>query len=106
VATHQIGECAAVKNILQVWLKLTTVAVVVGAFTYGSGFAAEKKKADPQGPACNSLKAETDCMPREDCSWIAASVDTKTQKVKRKAYCRAKPKPKPKTKAKAPATPQ
>ena len=56
-----------------------------------------KKKAEPKPPACNTLKDETGCGAREDCTWVAASIDTKTQKEKRKAYCRSKPK------AKAPA---
>jgi len=50
----------------------------------------------PKPPACNTLKDETACKAREDCSWVKASVDSKTGKEKRKAYCRKKPAPKKK----------
>jgi hypothetical protein len=55
--------------------------------------------ADAQGKpksACNALKDEAACKANATCSWVAASVDAKTGKQKRKAYCRTKPKPKAK----------
>jgi len=82
------------RNLLPRLLGVSAVAVVLAAFAYGSVSAEEKKKAEPKPAACNSLKEEAACTAREDCSWIAASVDSKTNKVKRKAYCRAKPKSK------------
>ena len=52
----------------------------------------------PKPPACKTLKEEDACKAREDCTWVKASVDAKTGKEKRKAYCRTKPKPKTKKK--------
>ena len=57
---------------------------------------APKAKAPPAPPACNTLKDETACKARADCSWVKASVDAKTGKEKRKAYCRRKPAPRKK----------
>jgi hypothetical protein len=74
-------------------LQLSAAALVISAFAYGSVSAAEKKKeAAKAPPACNSLKDESACTPRADCTWVAAVKDAKTDKQKRKAYCRAKPK--------------
>jgi len=75
---------------------MSAAAIVLTALAFGSVMAEtqEKKKADPKPPACNTLKEEDGCKAREDCQFIAASIDSKTQKVKRKAYCRSKPKPK------------
>jgi hypothetical protein len=50
----------------------------------------------PKPPACKTLKDEDACKAREDCTWVKASVDAKTGKEKRKAYCRSKPKAKKK----------
>ena len=77
-------------------LGIFAVAVVAAAFTFGGVSAEEKKKGDPKPAACNSMKEQVGCAARTDCSWIAASVDSKTGKEKRKAYCRAKPKAKAK----------
>jgi hypothetical protein len=84
-------------NLLQRSLVVSAAAIVIAALTYGGVSAEEKKKGEPKPPTCNSLKDETACKAREDCSWIAASIDAKTNKEKRKAYCRAKPKSKKKT---------
>jgi hypothetical protein len=43
-------------------------------------------------PACSSLKDEGSCKTRDDCGWVPASIDQKTQKEKRKGYCRGRPK--------------
>ena len=83
-------------NWLQRSLEISAVAVVIGALAYG-GVSAEESKGTPKPAACNSLKDEAACTGRTDCSWIAASVDPKTNKQKRKAYCRSKPKSKTKT---------
>lgn len=42
--------------------------------------------------ACNTLKDEGACKTRDDCTWVSVALDTKTQKEKRKAYCRVMPK--------------
>ena len=74
-------------------LQLSAAALVLSAFAYGGVSAAEKKKEAAKAPAaCNSLKDESACEAREDCTWVAAVKDAKTGKEKRRAYCRAKPK--------------
>jgi hypothetical protein len=50
--------------------------------------------------ACNTIKEETACKADATCTWIAALMDQKTGKQKRKAYCKSKPKPKAKEPAK------
>jgi hypothetical protein len=75
-------------------LAAAAAGIVVLSFAFGSVSAEEKKKKEPLPPACNTLKDEFGCMNRQDCTWVHASVDPKTQKEKRKAYCRAKPKKK------------
>ncbi len=81
------------------YLGATAAAVAVAVFAFGAQ--AQEKKADPKAAkkavaACNSLKEQTACEGRTDCSWVAESKDAKTGKVKKKAYCRAKPTPKKK----------
>jgi hypothetical protein len=75
-------------------LKLSAAALILSAFAYGGVSAAEKKKkeAAPKPAVCNSLKAEGECEARQDCTWVAAVMDKKSGKEKRRAYCRAKPK--------------
>ena len=74
-------------------LQLSAAARVLSAFAYGDVSAAEKsKEVAKRPPACNSLKEESACTPREDCTWVDAVKDAKTGKQKRRAYCRAKPK--------------
>ena len=69
-------------------------AIVVLAASFGN-VSAETAKA-PKPPACKTIKEETGCRARDDCQWVAAVVDTKTGKEKRKAYCRSAPVPKKK----------
>jgi hypothetical protein len=76
---------------------LGAAAIVVLAAS-NANVSAETAKAPPKPPACNTLKEEAGCKGRDDCQWVAASVDAKTGKEKRKAYCRSVPKAKPKTK--------
>ena len=67
-------------------LQLSAAALLLSAFAYGGVSAAEKKKeATKRPPACNSLKAEADCTAREDCTWVAAVMDKKSGKEKRRA---------------------
>ena len=79
-------------------LGLSAAAVIIAALVYGGVSAQERRTAEAKAAACNSLKDESACGGREDCSWIAASVDPKTNKEKRRAYCRSKPKSKAKAK--------
>jgi len=82
------------KILLQRSLGVCAAGVVVAALAYGGVSAEEKKKGEPKPPACNSLKVEADCVARNDCSWVKASISKKTGKETRKAYCRSKPKTK------------
>jgi|SRR5262249_21009619 hypothetical protein len=79
-------------------------AATLGLVLLGWGAQAQapaKKEAAPKAapakksPACNSLKAQTDCEGRTDCRWVGESKDAKG-KVKKKAYCQSKPKEAPK----------
>ena len=81
-------------HLLNRCLGIGAAAIVFAALAYGGVSAEEKKKAEPKPAACKSMKMETDCTARNDCSWVQASVDKKSGKEKRKAYCRTKPKSK------------
>ena len=50
-------------------------------------------KAKPKS-ACNAIKEESACKADATCKWVAALMDQKTGKQKRRAYCKSKPKPK------------
>jgi len=72
---------------------LGVAAVVLLAASFGNVSA----ETAPKPPACTTLKEESACRPRDDCQWVAAVVDSKSGKEKRKAYCRKAPaKKKPK----------
>ena len=60
------------------------------------------KTAKPKS-VCNSITEEAACKANATCAWVAALMDAKTGKQKRKAYCRTRPKPPTKKKAKEPA---
>jgi len=81
-------------NLFNRSLGIGGAAIVMEDLAFGGVSAEEKKKAEPKPAACKTMTAEADCTAREDCSWVQASVDKKTGKEKRKAYCRTKPKPK------------
>lgn len=66
---------------------LGVAAVVLLAASFGNVSA----ETAPKPPACTTLKEESGCRGREDCQWVAAVVDSKTGKEKRKAYCRRAP---------------
>jgi hypothetical protein len=66
---------------------LGVAAVVLLAASFGNVSA----ETAPKPPACTTLKEESACKAREDCQWVAAVVDSKTGKEKRKAYCRRAP---------------
>jgi hypothetical protein len=75
-------------------LGVAAVATAFAVFAFGAQAQAPMKKS----PACKSLKEEGACKARDECTWVAAVVDAKTQKEKRKGYCRAMPKASPKKK--------
>jgi hypothetical protein len=82
-------------NVLNRSLAIGAAAIVFAALAYSGVSAEEKKKAaEPKPAACKTMTAEADCTARTDCSWVKASIDAKTGKEKRKAYCRTKPKSK------------
>jgi len=63
---------------------------------------AAKSAAKPKTKSvCNAITEEAACKANTTCAWVAALMDAKTGKQKRKAYCRTKPKPP--TKKKEPA---
>ena len=60
-------------------------AIVVLAASHGKVLA----QAAPKPPACKTMSDESACKGRDDCQWVAAVVDSKSGKEKRKAYCRS-----------------
>jgi hypothetical protein len=82
----QPQELLAMNNVLR-GLGVSAVAAAFAVFVFDAQAQAPKK-----APACNSLKDEGACKTRDDCTWVSALVDAKTQKEKRKGYCRAMPK--------------
>jgi len=60
------------------------VVLLVGA----SGMAQDAAKKPVTKSACNAITEETACKANTSCRWIAAIMDEKTGKPKRKAYCR------------------
>jgi hypothetical protein len=72
---------------------LSATAFVLLAASFAN-VSAETKA--PKPPACSTLKDEFACRGRDDCQWVAAVIDSKTGKEKRKAYCGRKPAPKKK----------
>ena len=64
---------------------------VAVAFVLAASIANVSAETAAPPPACKTLKDEAACKARDDCSWVAAVVDSKTGKEKRKAYCRKKP---------------
>lgn len=74
-------------------LGISIATLAIAAFAYGAS-AQEKKKepAKKPPPACKTIKAQAGCEARDDCWWVAASIDEKTKKQKKAAYCQSKPK--------------
>jgi len=86
-------------------------ALVLGAYSANAQQKAPEKttpapakteKVAKAKSACNAKTEETACKADATCAWVAALMDAKTNKQKRKAYCKTKPKP-PAKKAKEPA---
>jgi hypothetical protein len=75
------------KTILGV-LGVATGVLLAASFGNVSAETAPKPK---KPPACSTLKDEAACKAREDCQWVAAVVDSKTGKEKRKAACTRAP---------------
>jgi hypothetical protein len=78
-------------------VKFSAAAGILAALAFGGEAVAQKKKeaAMPKPAACRTIMSESDCTPREDCTWREAVMDKKSGKERRKASCAAKPKPKP-----------
>ena len=73
------------KAIARVLGASAAVAVLlVGA----TGIAQDAAKTPKTKSACNAITEETACKGNASCRWIAAIMDEKTGKPKRKAYCR------------------
>ena len=60
------------------------------------------KKAPKAKSVCNAITEETACKTNDTCRWVAALMDAKTGKQKRKAYCRTQAKSTKKTPAEPP----
>ena len=91
-------------------IRWTLGTLAVAALMIGVAAQAQEKKAEPAAKTekkakpksvCNSIAEEAACKANATCAWVAALMDAKTGKQKRKAYCRTKPKPP--TKKKDPA---
>ena len=64
----------------------TAAAVLLfGVAAYAQEAAKKPVKAKS---ACNAMTEETACKANDTCRWVAALMDAKTGKQKRKAYCR------------------
>jgi hypothetical protein len=72
-------------------LIIATAVLLAASF---ANVSAETKA--PKAPGCITLKDEFACRGRDDCQWVAATIDAKTGKERRKAYCGRKPAPKKK----------
>jgi hypothetical protein len=86
-------ETTAVHKTLLKTFGIATATAALALFAYGAS--AQDKKKEPAKkppPACKTLKTQAACEAREDCRWVSASIDEKTKKQKKAAYCQAKPK--------------
>jgi hypothetical protein len=82
---EQSGE-SDVKAIAKLLGASAVAVLLVGA----SGLAQDAaKKPGKATSACNAITEETACKANDACRWVAAIMDEKTGKPKRKAYCRA-----------------
>ena len=70
--------------------KLLVASAAAAALLVGASALAQDatKKPAKAKSACNAITEETACKANESCRWIAAIMDEKTGKQKRKAYCR------------------
>lgn len=72
---------------------ISAATVALALFGYAAQAQAPKKEPPKKPPPkCNTLKTQAACEARDDCRWISASIDEKTKKQKKAAYCQAKPK--------------
>jgi len=79
--------------------KLLTASAAAAVLLVAAGAFAQEaaKKPAKAKTACNALSEETACKANDTCSWVAALMDEKTGKQKRKAYCRTQGKAAKKT---------
>ena len=70
--------------------KLLGASAAVAVLLVGASAIAQEaaKKPGKTKSACNAITEETACKANTSCRWIAAIMDEKTGKQKRKAYCR------------------
>ena len=92
-------ETTAVRKTLLKTFGISAATLALALFGYAAQAQAPKKeepKAAAKKPApppkCTTLKTQAPCEAREDCAWTSASIDEKTKKQKKAAYCHAKPK--------------
>jgi hypothetical protein len=63
-------------------------SAAVAFVLFGASAMAQDATKKPGKSACNAITEETACKANASCRWIAAIMDAKTGKQKRKAYCR------------------
>ena len=82
-------------------IRWTLGTLAVAALMIGVAAQAQEKKAEPAAKTekkakpksvCNSIAEEAACKANATCAWVAALMDAKTGKQKRKAYCRTQAK--------------
>jgi hypothetical protein len=87
-------------------MKKLVIATAAAALVLGAYSANAQQKAPEKAPAaktekkavkaksaCNAMTEEAACKADATCTWVAALMDAKTSKQKRKAYCKTKPRP-------------
>ena len=57
-------------------LGVSAVAAAVAAIAYGGVAAQETKQGEQKAAACRTVKDETACAGREDCSWVNPTFST------------------------------
>jgi hypothetical protein len=66
---------------------VAAAVLLLGVASYAQTTEPAKKPAKTKS-VCNAITEETACKSNDTCRWVAALMDAKTGKQKRKAYCR------------------
>ena len=81
------------------WGLSAAAAMALAMFAFTADAQKAPEKTEPVAKAkvkaksvCNSITEEAACKANATCAWVAALMDAKTGKQKRKAYCKTKPK--------------
>ena len=87
VARFQGNNVTAIGRLLGA--SAAAAVLLVGVAAYAQEAAKKPAKAKS---ACNAMTEETACKANDTCRWVAALMDAKSGKQKRKAYCRTQAK--------------